>query len=154
MKWMIGGIAAAVLLGGGLYWLAGAEARAIGILPYQDPAAVAAGEVIYQDYCASCHGADLQGEVDWQVRDAEGYLPAPPHDESGHTWHHPDAQLLAITKFGVAQLVGNGYRSRMEGYEGLLSEAEMVAALAYIKSRWPAEIIVRHNQINRMADEG
>ena len=27
-------------------------------------------------------------------------LPAPPHNETGHTWHHPDEMLFAITKYG------------------------------------------------------
>ena len=151
MKRMIGGAVAAVLAGGAAYWLAAADSRTAGILPYQDPKAVAAGKAIYQDYCASCHGADLQGEPGWQVRDSGGYLPAPPHDASGHTWHHADAQLLEITKFGTAALVGNGYRSRMGGYEGVLSEEEMLAVLAYIKSSWPPDIIIRHNQITAQA---
>ncbi|KIC21176.1 c-type cytochrome [Leisingera sp. ANG-Vp] len=152
MKWVIGGAAVVVLAGAAGYWLAGSDVRAAGVLPYQDPEAVKAGAEIYQDYCASCHGAALQGEPNWQQRDAEGYLPAPPHDASGHTWHHPDAQLLAITKYGVAPLAGDGYRSRMGGYEGVLSEEEMLAVLAYIKSSWPPEVIIRHNQINARAD--
>ena len=78
----------------------------------------------------------------------EGYMPAPPQDASGHTWHHPDAQLLEITRHGMERLVGNGYRSRMQGYAGVLSEQEMLEVLAFIKSRWPADIIARHNQIN------
>ncbi|MCB4457518.1 c-type cytochrome [Leisingera sp. McT4-56] len=147
MKRMIAAVAAG-LAGAGYVWLAGADTRTAGILPYQDPQAVAAGQRIYQDHCASCHGAGLQGEPDWQTRDSEGYMPAPPQDASGHTWHHPDAQLLEITRHGMAQLVGNGYRSRMQGYAGVLSEQEMLEVLAYIKSRWPADIIARHNQIN------
>jgi mono/diheme cytochrome c family protein len=30
-------------------------------IPVQDPGLVAEGEVLYQTYCASCHGADLRG---------------------------------------------------------------------------------------------
>lgn len=151
MKQVIAFTAAAGVAAAAYYWLAEADPRAGVILPYQDPEAVAAGQVIYLDHCASCHGEDLQGEPNWQQRDSEGYLPAPPQDESGHTWHHPDAQLLEITRHGVAQLVGNGYRSRMGGYAGVLTEEEMLTVLAYIKSRWPEEIIARHNQINSQA---
>ncbi|MFY0311994.1 c-type cytochrome [Leisingera sp. D0M16] len=153
MKQVIAFTAAAGLAAAAYYWLAESDPQAAGLLPYKDPGAVAEGQVIYLDHCASCHGEDLQGEPNWQQRDSEGYLPAPPQDESGHTWHHSDAQLLEITRHGVAQLVGNGYRSRMGGYAGVLTEEEMLAVLAYIKSRWPAEIIARHNQINSQAND-
>lgn len=151
MKRIIGGFCAVLLAAGGYAWVAGPEVRAAAVLPYKDPAAVAAGRQVYLDYCASCHGADLAGEANWQQRDGAGYLPAPPHDEHGHTWHHPDEQLLAITRHGVAHFAGGSYRSRMGGYDGVLSTEEMLAVLAYIKSRWPAEIIARHNQINAQA---
>ena len=148
MKWTIGAVAAVILAGGAYYWGMSLTARAAGIVPYQEEAAIAAGRQVYQEYCASCHGVNLEGEAGWRERDGEGYLPAPPHDENGHTWHHPDEQLLAITRFGVAPLAGNGYRSRMGGYGDVLSEEEMLAVLAYIKSRWPEDIIARHNRIN------
>ena len=122
-----------------------------GFLPWRDPAAVAQGQAVYADHCAACHGARLQGEPDWQIRDADGYLPAPPHDASGHTWHHPDRQLFEITKYGIETLVGNGYRSRMMGYDGILTDVEIAAVLAYIKSTWPARVIAIHDRINRDA---
>ena len=140
---MVGGGAAAV-----------ADTDGAGFLPYRDAAAVARGAVIYADFCASCHGAALEGEPGWQVRDAEGYLPAPPHDPSGHTWHHPDAQLFAITKYGIEALIGGGYKSRMAGYEGILSDAEIAEVLAYIKSTWPERVIGMHNRVNADADPG
>lgn len=127
---------------------AAAQGQAGDILPYDKPDAVEAGRAVYQGHCASCHGSDLQGEPDWQIRDSEGYLPAPPLDGTGHTWHHPDTQLLEVVRAGVAAVAGNGYQSRMAGFSGVLSEQEMREALAYIKSRWPAQIIARHNRIN------
>ena len=51
------------------------------------------GQALYADSCAACHGANLEGQPDWRVPGADGILPAPPHDETGHTWHH-DNQLL------------------------------------------------------------
>lgn len=118
------------------------------MLPYADPAAVAAGEDTYKGHCAACHGANLEGEPNWKIRDADGYAPAPPHDVTGHTWHHPDGQLFALTKYGPAKLVGQGYRSRMPGFEDILSDQEIIDVLAYIKSTWPPEIRARHNTIN------
>ena len=60
------------------------------------------GAVVYADYCASCHGANLEGQPNWRSRMPNGKLPAPPHDANGHTWHHPDRQLFAITKYGLS----------------------------------------------------
>lgn len=119
-----------------------------GILPWRDPAVVAQGQDVYAGYCAACHGDRLQGEPEWQSRDADGYLPAPPHDVSGHTWHHPDQQLFEITKYGIEAIIGGSYKSRMGGYEDILSDAEIIAVLAFIKSTWPARVIEIHDQIN------
>jgi len=99
---------------------------------------VALGKILYQQYCASCHGAELEGQPNWKIRDENGYLPAPPHDESGHTWHHPDEQLFEITKIGTEAYVGRGYRSNMIGFGDQLDDTEIWAVLAYIKSQWPA----------------
>ncbi|MDQ2090743.1 cytochrome c [Marimonas arenosa] len=125
-----------------------APAAGLGLFPYTDPQAVALGEQLYAEYCAACHGTDLEGEPDWRVRDEDGYLPAPPHDATGHTWHHPDEQLFLITKHGTAALVGGDYQSRMMGFGDVLTDDDILAVLAYIKSTWPAGVINRHNQIN------
>ena len=129
-------------------WTLPQPAEATGLFPYTDPDAISRGETLYGEYCAACHGADLSGEADWRVPDDQGYLPAPPHDATGHTWHHPDAQLFAITRHGTAALVGNGYKSRMEGFGDTLGDEDILAVLAYIKSTWPPGIIARHNAIN------
>ncbi|MDH5622836.1 MAG: cytochrome c [Gammaproteobacteria bacterium] len=119
---------------------------------YQDPTVVSAGATIYANQCASCHGEDLGGQPDWKTRDAAGYLPAPPHDDSGHTWHHPDAQLFQIVKLGTEAIVGDGYRSNMPGFGEVLSDDDIRAVLAYIKSTWPDRIIDRHNELNAAYD--
>jgi mono/diheme cytochrome c family protein len=64
-------------------------------------------------------------------------LPAPPHDASGHTWHHGDAVLFRITKEGPAAVVGGGYRSAMPGFADVLSDEDIWAVLAFIRSTWP-----------------
>lgn len=116
------------------------------------PSLVAQGQAVYADACASCHGATLEGQPNWRIRRADGRLPAPPHDETGHTWHHPDQQLFAITKFGPAAVAGlEDYQSDMPAFEGELSDEEIRASLAYIKSTWPAEIRARHDDINRQS---
>jgi len=82
-------------------------------------------------------------------RGSDGLLPAPPHDPSGHTWHHPDAQLFAITKHGLAKLIDQpDYRTAMPVYDGVLSDDEIVAVLSWIKAQWPLEVQQRHDEIN------
>lgn len=94
------------------------------------------GRQLYAANCASCHGANLEGQPDWKRRLENGRMPAPPHDESGHTWHHSDQDLFTITKRGVEAIVP-GYESDMPAFDGVLSDAEIAAVLAYIKSTWP-----------------
>lgn len=107
------------------------------------------GEKVYQAQCAACHGENLEGQADWRTRGDDGLLPAPPHDASGHTWHHPDDLLFEITKYGAAAVIGDPeYRANMPIYKNLLSDAEIVAVLSYIKSTWPAEQTQWQEEVN------
>ena len=101
---------------------------------------VIAGRKVYEANCASCHGYGLEGQPEWQKRGSDGILPAPPHDENGHTWHHPDAVLFATVKLGGRAFMPQGVRSGMPAYKDILSDREIEASLAYIKSRWPSKI--------------
>jgi mono/diheme cytochrome c family protein len=113
-----------------------------------DPNAIARGKQVYVEHCAACHGANLEGQPNWRERRPDGKLPAPPHDASGHTWHHPDEQLFDITQRGTAALAGSGYKTDMREFGSLLPDADIRAVLAYIKSTWPPEIRARHDRIN------
>jgi mono/diheme cytochrome c family protein len=64
-------------------------------------------------------------------------MPAPPHDASGHTWHHSDDALFRVTKEGSAAVTGGGYESDMPGFGGVLTDDQIKAVLAFIKSTWP-----------------
>jgi len=113
---------------------------------------LAQGQRVYVAHCAACHGAQLEGQPNWRERGPDGRLPAPPHDASGHTWHHPDEVLIRITREGVAQVAQlKDYVSAMPVYEGVLSDDDIVAVLSWIKSQWPAEIRAKHDQINQQA---
>ena len=92
------------------------------------------GQDIYIKNCVSCHGKNLEGQPNWRKRDDAGYLPAPPHDKTGHTWHHSDAYLFKITKYGLEKLIGEKYPNNMPAYEKLLKDEEIIASLSYIKS--------------------
>jgi mono/diheme cytochrome c family protein len=102
-----------------------------------DAARVARGERVYAQQCAACHGAKLEGQPEWRRRLPNGRLPAPPHDETGHTWHHPDRVLFAITKDGlVPPYAPPAYDSDMPAFAGRVADDEIWAVLAFIKSRW------------------
>jgi mono/diheme cytochrome c family protein len=109
---------------------------------------VARGTAIYEEHCASCHGAKLEGQRDWRHRLPDGRLPAPPHDPTGHTWHHSDKQLFDMTEFGTGALVP-GYQSDMPGFADKLSDADIWAVLSYIESTWPADIRAKQQRLNR-----
>jgi mono/diheme cytochrome c family protein len=93
------------------------------------------GRALYLERCASCHGGNLEGHPDWMVRKPDGKLPAPPHDASGHTWHHSDEQLLRIVR-GLAA-IAPGYQTDMPAFGSDLTDAQIIAILDYIKSTWP-----------------
>ncbi len=109
---------------------------------------IAAGQKIYAENCAACHGAKLEGEPNWKVRKENGRLPAPPHDATGHTWHHSDAHLFGIVKDGLTAYAPAGYATDMPAFKGILSDADIRAVLAYIKSTWPQDIQDHHRQIS------
>lgn len=107
------------------------------------------GKEIYTNLCASCHGESLQGQADWRQRMPNGRLPAPPHDQTGHTWHHPDALLFDMVKNGLVpgKTAPPGYESDMPSYREILSDEEIIAVLAYIKSNWPPEVLKMQKEI-------
>jgi len=101
-------------------------------IPTLNPEWVTRGMVIYARECATCHGANLEGLPDWKQSLPDGSLPPPPHDSSGHTWHHPDSLLLAI----IAEGGDPAYNSKMPAFRDKLTEQERKAVLEFIKSRW------------------
>ena len=133
-------VAAAFVTGAVLYVYNNQKQRSPHFADFRDTALVALGAQVYEANCASCHGVKLEGQPNWRQPLETGGFPAPPHDETGHTWHHPDQLLFAITKFGGASVAGEGAVSNMPAFEGILEDREILAALAYIKSHWPVKI--------------
>lgn len=94
-------------------------------------AVVERGGELYQANCASCHGADLSGAPNWKTPNEDGTYPAPPHDSSGHTWHHSDRVLIDIIRDG-----SDLPQSRMPAFGERLTDEDIGAILAFIKSSW------------------
>jgi mono/diheme cytochrome c family protein len=134
----------------------------MGLLPFPAAAFPSAttdpdsGRALYVEHCAACHGFDLEGESDWRSPDANGFYPAPPHDETGHTWHHGDSMLIDyITRGGQAVMdeMGVTFTSGMPGFDSVLTQSEIEAILDYIKSTWPENIRDAQGQRSNAASE-
>jgi mono/diheme cytochrome c family protein len=115
---------------------------------------IALGRSVYDAQCARCHGKNLEGQADWQTRLPNGRLPAPPHDASGHTWHHADRILFGITKNGLKPYVGEDYESDMPAFAGVLRDREIEAVIAFIKSTWPEREREHQERMNRKSSAG
>lgn len=144
-NFLIAGLAAATMLVVALVFYVSrtSPGPATAYISPSDKAMVSRGKAVYDQYCAACHGANLEGQPEWRKRLPNGRLPAPPHDESGHTWHHADALLVDIVKNGLVpgRTAPDGYESDMPGFTNVLTDADVIAVLAYIKSKWPAEAL-------------
>jgi mono/diheme cytochrome c family protein len=112
---------------------------------------VALGETVCGSNCASCHGVNLEGQPNWRAPGPDERLPAPPHDATGHTWHHDGDTLFRLTKYGTAALIGDpSYENNMPIYDGILTDDEIIAVLSYIKSNWPQDIRDHHDALENM----
>lgn len=126
---------------GAYFWTADAAGSGLGVMP--EDVDLAAGGTLYAEHCAACHGANLEGQDDWRSPGEDGRLPAPPHDETGHTWHHGDQVLFEYTKLGGRALMasqGMEFDSGMPGFGDQLSDQEIWNILGYIKSTWPERV--------------
>lgn len=128
------GIGTDLFSGGG----GGGGARALPVMP--DTVDIAAGAELYAQSCATCHGAELEGQPNWRSPGADGLMPAPPHDESGHTWHHADSVLFNYTQLGgsaALALQGLEFDSGMPAFGDSLTDAQIWNIIAFIQSTWP-----------------
>ncbi|MCU0910403.1 MAG: cytochrome c [Rhodobacteraceae bacterium] len=102
------------------------------------------GAGLYAEHCAACHGAALEGQPGWQRPNPDGTYPAPPHDETGHTWHHGDGLLTDYVRLGGAETLArrgvSGFVSAMPAFGEVLSDQDIAAVLGYIRSTWPRRV--------------
>lgn len=107
--------------------------------PTLDAAQVEQGQAIYQQQCAVCHGRNAEGAANWATPGPDGLPLAPPHDDTGHTWHHSDRVLYETIRDGMSDPLKPGSPLRMPAFGGKLSDAEIRAMVEYFKSLWLAE---------------
>jgi mono/diheme cytochrome c family protein len=106
------------------------------------------GKRIYAGYCASCHGRNLQGQPLWQLDDKFARRRAPAHDETGHTWQHADGDLFEKTKYGRFGAEPADPTPAMPAFAAILDDDQILAALAFIKARWPLGLRVSQAMLN------
>ena len=109
---------------------------------------IARGKIIYENNCVSCHQVNLVGVENWKGLDEDGHRKAPPLNGAGHTWHHDDATLHNIIKYGLAKLVKN-YEGKMIGFGDKINDKQIDSVLSYIKSHWDDEIYERQISISK-----
>lgn len=145
LKYAVSAAAGAALVAWVSWGIYVARDRSSGTANRVDPSdkvKVLRGRGIYEQHCAVCHGRKLEGQPNWRLRLPNGRLPAPPHDDTGHTWHHPDAVLFGIVKYGlVPPYAPAGYPSDMPAFGSLLTDDDIRAVLAFIESTWPPEVV-------------
>jgi mono/diheme cytochrome c family protein len=66
-------------------------------------------------------------------------MPAPPHNDSGHTWRHSDAQLAEIIRDGLRDPFNKTPELTMPTFGGKLTDAQIRNVIVYFKSLWSPE---------------
>jgi mono/diheme cytochrome c family protein len=95
-----------------------------------------AGQTLFIENCAVCHGDKAQGaEKNWQTPDADGKYPAPPLNGSAHAWHHPLKGLMNTISNGTQSIGGN-----MPAWKDKLTQDESLSIIVWLTSLWPDEI--------------
>ena len=113
-----------------------------------DVAKVSAGKIVYQRWCASCHGRRLQGQPLWQLNDQYAGRRAPAHDQTGHTWAHSDDDLFVMTKEGRFPTTAATATSYMPAFRDSLADDQIIAAIAFIKANWSIGLRISQAQLN------
>jgi mono/diheme cytochrome c family protein len=113
-----------------------------------DPRLVGVGGAIYAMACSSCHGRRLEGQALWQVMDRYAGRRAPPHDATGHTWQHSDEALFYKTRFGRFPGAPPQAVSYMPAFAERMTDKDILAVLAFIKSSWPVGIRASQAMLN------
>lgn len=91
-----------------------------------DGGRIPTGQAIYDEHCARCHGLNGNGNGP----DAEALIVPPANFHSQRSRAKTDFELLTIIAYGVAF-------SPMHGWSGRISDEEITAVIAYIRTLAP-----------------
>jgi mono/diheme cytochrome c family protein len=132
----IGSIAVVLLLAG-LYPLFCSAELAPSAIASSDAELIARGERLFAQNCSPCHGQKAVGEN--PATPLGGWNKAgpiaPALNGTGHAWHHPPRYFFHTIRNGSSMR-----GTRMIGWVGRMSDAEIVAVIAYFQSLWPQHI--------------
>ena len=102
-------------------------------------AEITTGQKVYEQNCEECHGVKAIGE---DPENPGGTLDiAPALNGKAHTWHHPPVFLFQKIKNKIVNK-----SSPMPRFADILSDDEVNAVLAYIKSLWPEDIRKQYDE--------
>ncbi|QKT04166.1 cytochrome c [Ectothiorhodospiraceae bacterium 2226] len=104
------------------------------------------GRTLFQQHCATCHGAGAEGDPNWRYRDEQGMFPPPPLNGTAHAWHHPWSELRDIIQHGSRP--GEG---RMPAWNDVLSEEEIDSIIMWFITLWPDEVYAAWHEIDQRA---
>lgn len=94
------------------------------------------GWTLYAAHCLSCHG-DQNAELVFGM--------PPSHNAEGHTWHHADVELK--------NWILSGKPYGMPAFQEKLSEEDVEAILALIKTWWTEDQRKTQAEISRQYEE-
>jgi mono/diheme cytochrome c family protein len=113
---------------------------------------IAEGAQLYQQHCASCHGATAEGNPEWRKALAEGKHLPPPLNGTGREWHSSRNELHNHIKYGSKFGKGN-----MPPFQNALTDAQITAVIAWFQSLWSdqlyAEWLTKHTVGSVFVDE-
>lgn len=107
----------------------------------------ARGASLYQANCASCHGGPTGG----------GMMDYPPkHNANGHTWHHSDCEVKEVIRTGTSpmtemmrEMMAPPGAPTMPAWRERLTDEEIDAVLAYIKTMWTQDQRASQERVTR-----
>lgn len=124
-----------------------------GVADSYNEAQVSRGSSLYKANCAFCHGDALEGKLGWDKVYPSGGRPALPLNGHGVITRLADQDLMDVIKYGGQPFSPADYKNDMPGFEMLLSDGDIWAVVAYIKSRWSDETIKRQRDASEQRDQ-
>ena len=121
--------------------------------PTPTPLALSRGEQLYNANCLQCHGGREGGQM----------MDYPPkHNANGHTWHHPDCELKQVILNGSDEMTEMMRQMmnvpttvpRMPAWKDKLSDEDIAAILAFVKTMWTEEERQYQERITRQTCGG